>query len=889
MHATRLRVDAMTDPVGIGNPTPTLSWWCEDGVSQSAWRVTAVDHEGTLLWDSGTVAGPDMSVEWAGPAIAPRTRVTWTVQLWDQDGLVGPGRSATFERGLGEGDWTASWISGDYTPRRGRRYPVDYFRTSFDMPSHASEPTVEPEGTPASSVARARLYVTACGLYHATLNGHPVGEDVLTPGITDYRVRVHYQTYDVTQMLRDGGNDLTVELADGWYRGSTGAWSRTNQYGTRTKLLAQLEITLRDGTIHTIGTSPDWQWSNDGPRRFADMKDGEHVDARLVPTFAGHARATSHDVTPTSSPCPPVRRHETFTPSLIRTPSGRVVLDFGQNVAGLVRFRLRARSGQRLRLLAGEMLDADGEFTQANIQLTRGGRATPAQEARYVCADGDNEYETRFAVFGFRYLAVTASRGLTLRAEDFRAVAVYTDMEQTGFFSSSNELLNRFVDATIWSAKGNSVDLPTDCPTRERHGWAGDAQLFAPTAAYLFDYQAFARKYIRDLTDAQRSNGLFTQIAPTGGVDSYMRPMDGSAGWSDAGVLIPWVLYQRYGDRRVLEDNYEAMARFVRFKIGTLGRRSATSRPLHLGRAARDVANWGQSYGEWAQPEDVQAFTWRDFVFPHPEETTAYVAYTARIMAAIARILEHEDDAAFFDAGADRATRGYRALVSAPAFSLDTDRQARLVRPLYMGLLTAGQEAFARWRLKRALDAYEWRLGTGFLSTPWILYVLADTDVEDAYRLLENTRIPGWLAMAEAGATTVWEAWEGPDSTSGGIGSLNHYSKGAVVSWLFDTMCGITVQSPRFFTISPRPGGSFTYACATYDSSYGRVESSWRRAGSGPEGPEGPGQTVTFTITVPPNCEADVHLLDGRSVRQGPGTVTYEVSGASASNGSASQ
>ena len=435
------------------------------------------------------------------------------------------------------------------------------------------------------------------------------------------------------------------------------------------------------------------------------------------------------------------------------------------------------------------------------------------------------------------------------------AIAVYSDMEETGSFRSSNELLNSFVDATRWSTKSNSTDLPTDCPTRERHGWLGDAQIFVNTASYLFNYLSFARKYENDIVDAQHKNGCFTQIVPTGGIDFYMNTMDGSAGWSDAGVFIPYRLYLRYGDSEMLSKYYDSMKSFAEYKIKTIGKWYPTAVPTGIDlKYAGSISNYGQSYGEWAEPADVKAFAVSDFISPHPEETTAYLVYLMECMAEIAGILGKADDRNRYETYSEKVRKGYRALVKTKKFSLDTDRQAKLVRPLFFDLLDEEQTEYAKERLIRALDSYGWRLGTGFLSTPLILYVLADMDIEYAYRLLENEEIPGWLSMPKAGAKTIWEAWEGPNSASGGIGSLNHYSKGAAVEWLFSEMCGIKVDGENHFIIAPKPGGHFSFAEAEYKSVYGTVKSGWKKEY---------GKTV-FTVEIPPNCTAEFISPDGR-------------------------
>ena len=845
MIAIRLKTEHLFDPLGIDIRQPRLFWNCEGGVKQTAYQIV------TEKWDSGKVEGNVMHVEYPLP-LTSRERVTWRIRLWDENDEAGEWSEAFFEMGfLDKADWKAKWIAGDYAVNKKQRYPVDCFHKTFTLEK---------------PVKTARLYATACGLYEAKLGGKKVGDFCFAPGYTDYRKRIQYQTYDVTDLVKAGENELTAELADGWYRGSCGAWGLKNQYGTETKLLMQLEIAYTDGTAETIGTDSTWAWSNDGPIRFADNKDGEIVEAFRTPLYNGRARETSHSVVPTASNNVPVTEHETFHPMITTAPNGKKLLNFGQNIAGYVRFRVHAHVGQRMVWRFGEMLDGDGNLTQKNIQLSRKGVTTPLQRIEYTCGEGLNEYKTTFAIFGFQYAEVETD--VELDPEDIESITVYSDLERTGDFSSSNDLLNRFYDATVWSAKGNHLDIPTDCPTRERHGWTGDAQLFFTTASYLFDFAPFAKKYLHDVFGWQKKNGRLPHITPDGGADLYMWTMNGSVGWSDVGVLMPWRYADINRDESILKEFYDGMAKYARFMESRCGKNMPLfSQHVKLSpEAKRYFVNQGQSYGEWAEPADVSGgFHWQDFVAPHPEVSTAYTAYVLGLMAKIAQKLGREADAQEFQTYSDGCKRAYRELVRTEAFTLDTDRQARLVRPVYLGLLDEEQKAFAQKRLIEALEHYGWRLGTGFLSTPLILYVLSSYDTEAAYRLLENEEIPGWLSMPKAGASTIWEAWEGPNSREGGIGSLNHYSKGAVVEWLFSTMCGIRVDGENHFTIAPKPGGRFTHAAASYTSVFGRVESQWERRD---------GRT-TYTISVPANCEATILLPSGRTETVGAGQYQY--------------
>jgi len=845
MKAIRLRTEYLKDPIGIDTPRPRLFWNCEGGVKQTAYQIVA-EVNGRVAWDSGKVDSSQMTHVPYGGTLASRTRVEWKVRLWDEAGEEGPWSGpASFEMGLLQpSDWTAQWISGDYKPDKKQRYPVDCFRKRFKV----------------EQVEKARLYAAACGLYEGRLNG----EFVLAPGHTDYRKRVQYQTYDVTNLLRDGENELSFQLADGWYRGSCGAWGLKNQYGTQTKLLAQLELTLADGSVRTIATDGNWAWSNDGPIRFADNQDGEVIENWRIPSYTGRARMTEHQVVPTASNNVPVSEHERFTPTPITTPGGKMVLDFGQNIAGYVEFTLTAEKGQRIFLRFGEMLDENDEFTQKNIQCSNKKITTPLQQVEYFCKEGENRYKTTFAIFGFQYALVETN--VPFAPEDFTAIAVYSDLETTARFHSSNSLLDQLVENTLWSAKNNSADVPTDCPTRERHGWTGDSQIFAVTAGYLMNYIPFAKKHIRDLTDWQRKDGCFPQIAPAGGVDSYMNTMNGSVGWADAGVLIPYRYWKLYGDIDFIRDNYDAMARYARFMMKRCGKSGLFAKSLGLkGMAKRYAVNAGQSYGEWAEPAEIHPNKWTDFVAPHPEVSTAYTAYVMRVMTEVAQALGKTEDIPLYEEYWHGCTAAYQALVETKDHSLDTDRQAQLVRPLYFGILNEEQTAFAKKRLIEALEHYGWRVGTGFLSTPLILYVLTEIDIEYAYRLLENEKMPGWLFMPKSGATTIWESWEGT-CAQGGIASLNHYSKGAVCQWIFDTMCGVQVVGENRFAIAPRPGGHFDHAGLSYDSVYGTVESKWERAN---------GKTI-YTVSVPANCTAEISLPDGTAKTVAAGVHVIE-------------
>ncbi len=850
MKTFNLLTEYLSNPIGVDFAKPTLFWNVSDCEKQSAYQIKVYANE-QLKWDSGKVNSSSTR------CICPldfnsRDYVEWILIAYDENDKPSEENKAYFEIGLlNKSDWYANWITGNYKVNKKQRYPVDYFLKEFAT----------------KDIKKARLYITSCGIYEARINDNKAGSFVLAPGITDFRKRLQYQTIDVTNLLKEGKNKIEVALADGLFRGSCGAWGIKNQYGVETKFLSRLEITHHNDKVDIICSDTSWKWSNDGPISFADKKDGEIVDNRKSPSYSNKAKLSSYNIVPSASNNVSLEEHETFKGKIIKTPSGKTIIDFGQNIAGYLSFKVNAKDGDNIYLRFGELIDSDGEFTQRNIQCRNEKRnyATPLQEVKFTCKNGLNEYKTKFAIFGFQYVLVESD--IKISVDDFTAIAVYSSFQETLKFNSSNELLNRLVESTRWSAKNNHADLPTDCPTRERHGWTGDAQIFANTAGYFFNYAAFARKYQRMLVDEQKKNGKYTQIVPGGGVDFYMTFMDGSSGWSDAGILIPYRMWKLYGDEKIITDNFASMKKYADFLIKRIGKWYPTASSTGVkGKDKKYLVNFGQAYGEWAEPDDVHHMTWKDCAVPHPEVATAY---TSHVLSLFSEICEHlgdkESAQRYFDISI-KVKKSYQALSNTKKFSLDTNRQARLVRPLYFNLLNEDQKKYAQQRLVKALDNYNWRLGTGFLSTPLILFVLEEIDSELAYRLFENEEMPGWLFMPKSGANTIWEAWEGNTTPNGGIASLDHYSKGAVCEWVFRSMCGINVAGENKFEIKPLAGGHFTYASSEYQSIYGMVKSSWKKENN----------KIIYQIEIPANTKANI-VIGKINELVGPGIHKYEV------------
>ena len=860
MRAIELRTEYLKEPLGLDNRHPRFYWKCENGIKQTAYCISAKKAD-EVVWDTGKIYSDRMThIPYEGPPLKSRDRIAWSVSLWDEQDRKGEAVTSWFEMGLlDEHDWEAHWISGNYTPRKNERYPVDCFKKTFRLQK---------------DIKKARLYMTACGLYEATINGRRVGNFELAPGCTDYRYRIQYQSYDVTELL-GSENTLEMQLADGWYRGSIGCFGPTNVFGKQTKLLCQLEVEFEDGTHEKIISDDSFSWSNDGAIRFADLKDGEVVDASFTPSYQGTAALVKEKLVPTASNNVDIKQQEHFTPKLILTPSGKKVLDFGQNIAGFLSFRIKGDKGQRIKLRLGEILDEDGEFTQKNFQKLKPAKefgavkklllitgneskipgelaATPKQEIECVCSGGEDEYRTRFAIFGFRYAEVETD--IRIEPEQFTAIAVYSDMEETGSFSCSNEKVNRFLENTRWSMKGNFADIPTDCPTRERLGWTGDGQVFFHTAAFLMNIAPFYRKWLHDFADGQFKNGKNAAVIPYVGMDMVYNNTGGSVGWADAVVLIPYRFWKWYGDKEIIETFYPQMARYAQFMIKNTGmknKKMAKDNPFD-----QYTYEKGFHLGEWLEPEEFRSSP-RERTL-HTEICTAYLHETMKCMSEIAAAIGKEEDTVIFREYAKGAKAAYEWLFLQNK-SFDTNRQAVLVRPLAFGLAEGEKREEIATALVSAVKNRDYRVGTGFLSTPFLLEALSNNGYTDiAYKMLENEKAPSWLAEVNAGATTVWEDWEGKESH-------NHYSPGAVCEWLFHTVGGIEVSGENHFKIKPQPGGTLEYATASYNSLYGLAATSWKK------GTEG----YQLEVTIPANTTAEICLPNHMPETVTAGTYQY--------------
>ncbi|MBQ7063530.1 MAG: family 78 glycoside hydrolase catalytic domain [Firmicutes bacterium] len=741
--------------------------------------------------------------------------------------------------------WEAKWIDPELPHDKKLRQPASVLRRSFQ----------------ATRVSEARLYITCHGLYEAYLNGSRIGDFVLAPGVDDYRKRLQVQVYDVAPLLREGKNELLVTLGDGWYRGNNGIDGSHDLFGSDLALLCQLEA---DGKT-LLASDEQWEASQEGPIRLNDMELGELYDARREAITSWHPVTVRNygfkNLVPTDTVI--IKEQERFSGKILHTPNGETVIDYGQNLAGYTEMRVMAKAGQRIVLWHGETLDENGNFTQSNYDPgARNKNGGIPQRLEYICKDGLNLYKPHFSIFGFRYAKVETD--IDLSNAEFTSFAVYSDMKQTGWFECGNADVNQLFHNSLWSMRSNFCDIPTDCPTRERAGWTGDAGVFAPTAVYLMDCYPVLRKWLAECRLAQEKNGKVVNIAPPNNSSGLIaKIINGSAGWGDACVLVPWALYEAYGRKEILEENYEMMTRWLAFceRRARKTRRKNRSNPYH-----RYLVDNGFHFGEWLEPDvpSMDAMR-RSMSEGAPEVATAYLFRSASLVSQIADILGKPQDAAKYAALAGNAHKAYRYSLTDNGV-ITSDRQCAYVRPIAFGLLEGDEAQAAADALDDLVRQNHYRLNTGFLSTPDLCRVLADHGHADtAYKLLLQDTCPGWLYAVKKGATTIWETWDGIREDGTVHDSLNHYSYGAIAGWLFAGVCGIRLSAGKL-TIRPCCDPSLGYAKAVWDSPRGRIQSAWRFTDG----------RLLFDITVPENLEAVICLPDGRTEPVGAGTHHFE-------------
>ncbi|MFF5301998.1 family 78 glycoside hydrolase catalytic domain [Streptomyces sp. NPDC013161] len=872
-----LGIDSGGDAFPVSGPTPRLSW----KPPSDALRPVAYEVECTVDGEPRpavtTAAGGHRFAPWPWAPLDSGRRVAWRVRALGTDGGSPWSRWHAFESGLLAADWRAHWISpaASDDPGYGRR-PAHVLSTRFEA---------------RAGVRSARLYATALGVYEAYVNGERAGTAELSPGATSYDRTLHAQASDVADALRQGDdNRIEIVLSDGWYRGQVGAFRLPAGWGTLPGARAELHIVYEDGARQVVRTDGSWT-SADSVIVRADLMDGQTTDFRLRPGAGRPVLVDQVQAPPVDwSPAPPVRVVESRPArSVEQLTDGIWIADFGQNASGWIALGDLGPAGTRTVVDYGEHLGPDGDLTTAHLDSARPGQPPIpfVQRDEAVSAGGGETFEPRHTVHGFRYARVRRE-GAPLSPASLVMRVVHSDLRRTGTFTCGHDDLNRLHEIAEWSFRGNAVDVPTDCPTRERLAWTGDFQIFAPTATRLYDVLGFSRKWLRSVRDDQLPDGRIANFSPDGRrikhhLDDQFAMMTGSAGWGDAVVAVPWELYESYGDREVLAENWEAMVRWVEWALTT----ARTARhPSRVERSPEPLAHeqyvWDGSFhwGEWTEPRAKAAdgtrvdpvkddpVAW--FLSDKGEIGTAFLYRSTATLARAARVLDRTEDAARYTVLTERIREAWRTEFLSADGRTTGDTQAGYVRALSLGLVPGALREAAAARLVELIRAAGNHLGTGFLATGDLLPVLADTGHADvAYELLLQRTAPSWLYMLDRGATTVWEDWEGVDDTGTAHDSLNHYSKGAVIRFLHTHTLGLRQTSGSIawesFEVAPVPHPCVPWARGTHESPQGTIAVEWRTAGD----------ELTVTVDVPPATTARVVFPDGTTVEHlPPGTFS---------------
>ncbi len=871
LSAKELKTEYRIQPVGIDVEAPRFSWIIQSDqrdTRQSAYRLqiaeAAPDFESgnRLIRDTENVES-DKSIHkvYRGPELKAGQRYFWRVKVWDNHGRESAWSEPTFwETGLlNEDNWQAEWIEPDIEEDVSTSPPAPMLRREFQL-----------EG----DIERARAYVTSHGVYEMEINGMRVGDQVLSPGWTSYHNRLQYQTYDITDLLRSGENAVGVWLGDGWFRGYFGFRNERNNYGENLALLTQIEITYTDGRTEMVTTDEHWK-ATTGPIIRSDIYNGEFYDARKEMDGWSQAdfddggwsgvRLADHGTHHlTGQEVQPARNIQELKPKeIFVTPEGDTVADMGQNLIGWIRLSVEGEAGTQVTLRHAETLDRYGNFYTTNLRLAD-------QVNTYILrGDGTEVWEPRFTFQGFRYVSIEGFPG-ELTEDAITAVVLHSDLEPTGHFQSSNALINQLQHNILWSQKGNFLDIPTDCPQRnERLGWTGDIQVFVGTANFNMNTNAFLAKWLADLEADQMDDGRIPRTIPN--VLALGRG-DGAAGWSDAGVIVPWVLYQSFGDIRILETQYESMKAWVDF----VDKRAAAkeNRYLRIG---------DYTYGDWLSFNTTDsdypgAFTDRDLI------SSAFFAYSSKLLSKTASVLGYEDDADYYSELFEKVREAFQREYVTPNGRVMSNTQTSYLLALRFGLLPEHNIADAVSHLAGRVEQ-KGHLTTGFLGTPHLAPVLSEHGRRDlAYYLMMREDYPSWLYPVTMGATTIWERWDGirPDSTfqDEGMNSLNHYAYGAIGEWLFKEVAGIEEIKPGYkeIQIKPMPGGGLDHARALFHSPYGPVESSWEIDEDG----------FQLIVEIPANTSASIHLPhaqlndvteNGRPLREADGIRDAQADG----------
>ena len=849
--------EGFKNPVGFYNSKPTFSWILpvsEQIKSQSAYQIVVATSKSNLpdnpdLWDSEKQESSKSTfVKYQGKELKSRQKVFWQVRFWNQDENASEWSEInSFELGLlNNNDWQAKWAGLDTAKdsikgvRKFLMHRPQYLRKGFEL---------------SSDVVSARLYITAKGVFDVYLNGKDVSDDVMTPGWTPYNHRIETLTYDVSDFLETGNNAIAVELASGWHSGRISRRTALYDNFLSPKILCQLEVVMKDGSKQTIISDESWKGTTNGPIRLAGIYDGEVYDANFempnwnTATFDDSNWELVEVETISKDVKLAPKRHLTVKNQLVLTDveivsvdENSAVFNLKQNMVGVPKVKVPMKKDDTLKIRFSEMLLSDGTFYTKNY------RSAKSTDYYIAVSDGIIEYTPKFTFHGFQFLELSGyDKNAKPDASWVQGIAQHSNFEKNGTFTSSHDKLNQLQSNITWGLRDNFFDIPTDCPQRdERLGWTGDAQVIAPTSLLNYDVHAFWTAWLQSLRENQseHKDGMVPFIVP-----DVLQTKNGSSGWGDAAVIIPWDIYNATGDITVLEESYESAKKWVGYYQSKV-KDKAYIPIMH-------------SFGDWLQPYPSKTGKGGNRG-DTPKELihTAFFAHSAHLVSKIASVLGKTEDE-------KKYKKLYNTIASAfeneffdgnGRFTGEIQTQTSYLLAIHFDLLKPETKIKAQKHLLEEIKNADYHLGTGFLGTPILPKVLDDMgEIDMMYKILFKETYPSWFYSINQGATTMWERWNSYSKADGynpqPMNSLNHYAYGAIGEWMYERIAGIASLEPGYkkIRIAPIPNTEFLRsASASVKTPYGKASSSWVIEDD----------SFNLDVVIPPNTTAEIHILN---------------------------
>lgn len=831
MELYDLRTEYRVNPIGITEKHPRFSWKLESeekDTMQQSYRILVKEGE-NIVWNTKAESEDSVLIAYAGEALQDETLYKVTVEVTDNHGNMGVGEMH-FETGILNPDvFQAKMITHDFSEKE-TACPI--FSKTFAVKGN---------------VKKARIYVTSRGVYEAYLNGKRIGEDRMTPGWTSYHHRLQYQIYDITEMLREE-NEVEIMVGNGWYKGVYGFMLTPNIYGDRVGAFAEIHMEYEDGKREVLCTDESWKVRT-GEILCSEIYMGETIDTTVdeAQGNTGTVSVTDFDrQTLTAQENEPVRITERIpAKELLVTPKGERLVDFGQNMTGIVEVKVHGRKGQKVVIRHAEVLDKEGNFYPETLRQAK-------SEDTYICNGEEQTFLPHFTFHGFRYICVEGLDSLT--PEQFTACVMHSDMEKTGNFHCSNGKVNQLQSNIAWGQRGNFLDIPTDCPQRdERLGWTGDAQIFSWTAAFNRNTALFFRKWMRDVAAESSLEKGVPHVVPDI-LGSYS-----SSAWSDVAVIVPWVVYQTYGDKGILEENWKCMHEWVDYIRNQCGENG--------------LWQSGYQYGDWLALDKEESAD-RTGATDKYMIANAYYLYVTDLVKQTAGILGLEEEEKKYQELYDTVLEAFRQEYYTNTGRIVSETQTGAVLSLYFNLAREKDRKRILQNLKTNIENHKNHLSTGFVGTPYLCHALSENgEHELAATIFMKEDYPSWLYAVNMGATTVWERWNSimPDGSFdvSGMNSLNHYAYGSVGDWMYRKVAGVSQSEPGYkkFKVQPMFVKGIEEAGVEFESVYGKIESKWNCKDG----------KIHGWVRVPANTTAEIHLPEKDEViTVGSGSYEYE-------------